>query len=184
MELKIQEVSQSFCEQFQSRSRQKHYLNYFDQMSSGCSDALKGVYAQSQNPDGGGLHVLQAISEGVKHPALFRLVRENVLLRSAMALAKARNEEEKANRIEAILEDFHIALDAYMLGIPLEAATARREAKLHAGAEKACTRILRENFSMEDVDFADISQFKSIIRPLLKRLHQPRPSQEKMSAGA
>jgi hypothetical protein len=115
----------SFC----GLNRQAKYLAVFDSMPNEAQCALQEVYHLAMQAQGGGSHVLMAYLYATQYPEIARLVIENVVLR--FRLTQVRN-TQTGNQIQQRLEDFHIALEAFVSCISLDdAEEKRRQQKEH-----------------------------------------------------
>ncbi len=103
--------------------RQAKYLETFHHMPEEAQSALREIYHLAMQSQGGGSHVLIAYLYATKYPDIARLVIENVVLR--FRLTQVRNTLTE-NQIQQRLEDFHIALEAFVSGIPLKTAEQNR----------------------------------------------------------
>lgn len=168
MELEIQAVENSYCREFQRRSRQQHYLRYFNGMDEKSQRALHQIYQAALNTEGGAQHVIRAMTSALEYSSIHRLARENIALRSAMVWAKAAMQPEKAERIAEMLEDFHVALDAYMQNLSLAEAVVWREKV--AASRKNCARFPSGISIVPDWDLEELGLFKAQIRPVLRKL--------------
>ncbi len=191
MEWTVQSVKTDYCRQFQHRARQTHYLRYFEAMSPEARQALQTIYDAAQATEGGAQHVLHAMQSGLHHPDIFRLARENIALRAAMAWARTIQDDARCQQIAAILEDFHIALDAFMGDLSLEAA-AKRRTELEASQDPMRCSKFPESWNLNpppgwrealDGQLTDIAQFKSRIRPVLQKLRQKQQPASVQSTG-
>jgi hypothetical protein len=76
-----------------------------------------------------GRHVRVAMVESLSHPAVAEWVRINLALRIGLKLAESTQQKKRAERLESVLEAFHVASDAFIYSISLEKAQALRLAK-------------------------------------------------------
>lgn len=155
------------------RRRQERYLNMLVTMDPAEQKAFKTIYGLAQNRKGGGEHVIQAAIESVKHPGIFQVAKENIMIRSILAFARSQKQTAMIEKMETILEDLHIAMDAFMHGLSLEKA---REYRLeHEDKSKTCARLasrdkrLKERFADE---FDYIQVFAQSLRSHLEKLRR------------
>jgi hypothetical protein len=114
---------------FSGLSRQAKYVSTFQAMPSNAQAALKEIYHLAMQAHGGGSHVLMAYLYATQYPEIARLVIENVVLR--FRLTQIKNTSTGAD-IQQRLEDFHVALAAFVSDISLEAAqTCRQQNQNH-----------------------------------------------------
>src|SRR6478609_2773374 len=73
-----------------------------------------------------GRHVRVAMVESLSHPALAEWVRMNLALRIGLKLAQTTQQKRRADRLEAVLEAFHVASEAFIYSISLEEAEVLR----------------------------------------------------------
>ncbi len=148
-----------------SRSRQRYYLNYFEIMDPPSREALSAIYHLAHDASQSiGQHVLCAMHYSVKNPALFRLTIQNVSLRLALKYAYQRSQTHKVAQLTQALEDFHIALDAFMLGLSLPEVELMRQARPYVPSS---VRQRSTPFAMDT-----LVQYKYLMRPFLHRLKQ------------
>jgi hypothetical protein len=154
-------------------ARQHHYIRLFETMDSMSMQMLRRIYQLSKHTHGGGQHVIEALIGAMRSPLIFRLVRENIVLRSALAVARTQGDTARAHHIEGLLEDFHIALDAYMQDLSLAEAATRRS-QTPRGDAMACTRLPDSALGMIRQDWEDLFRLKARLKPTLAKVERLR----------
>jgi hypothetical protein len=107
------------------------FLERLNAMDEGSQVAFRRIYTLS--PHGAGFaaigeHVRVAMVEALSHAPIAQWVRLNLALRVSLKLSQTTRQVLRAQRLEASLEDFHIASEAYIFRISLsEAVLQRRE---------------------------------------------------------
>lgn len=112
-----------------SKARQARYLADMNRMSPACQAALAGIFQLAMSPEGGGSHVLQAYIESAKHPIIYRFSMENIIMRFQLAQAKRQHNAAKEADLSVRLEDFHIAVEAFVLGNSLDVTAQNRASR-------------------------------------------------------
>lgn len=129
--------------------------------------APKGV-DKTRNPFRGD-HVRLAMIEALLHPGIAYWVRMNLSIRVARKLAQTTGRHEQVEKLNGLLEAFHVAADAFALNLPLTVVLARRMEK--AGQVTPDTPTIPiagvSGVSAEEVDL--IQTFKNRIIPGLVR---------------
>lgn len=95
--------------------RQQHYLNAFQSLEPKAQQALADIYHQAHK--GGkemGRHVVMAMIAAVKHPELFRFTLANIVVRLMVKRFYLDKDWQKMLQMQAILDDFHAALDRFI----------------------------------------------------------------------
>lgn len=128
--------------------------------------APKGV-DKARNPFRGD-HVRLAMMESLLHPGIAYWVRMNLSIRVARKLAQTTGRHEQVEKLNGLLEAFHVAADAFALNLPLTVALARRMEKAGQVTPPPAIPIAGvSGVSAEEVDL--IQTFKSRIIPGLVR---------------
>jgi len=118
-----------------------------------------------------GRHVRVAMVESLSHPPVAEWVRMNLALRIGLKLAETTQQKRRAERLESVLEAFHVASDAFIFSISLEKAQALRLAKSTLEKPKPTQESigLWENGELLDLSLAEeikaIAEFKQSIIP-------------------
>ena len=118
-----------------------------------------------------GRHVRAAMVESLSHSAVAEWVRMNLALRIGLKLAETTHQKRRAERLETVLEAFHIASDAFIYSISLEKAQAIRLAKSTLAKAKPVQESIAiwQDGEMLDLHLAEeikaIAEFKQSIIP-------------------
>lgn len=156
---------------FQGEARQKSFLENFNTMRPPCQEALKDIYTFANGGDDReGRHVIHAMCSAARFPEIFRLVIMNIVVRLMIKQNDAAGHPEKADRLRETLEDFHVALDAFMNpGLTLEEAARLREVGAHT--KEGDGQAEAKPFAMQDHGLREeIHQFKQQARPTVARV--------------
>lgn len=116
---------------FLGRHKQEHYLRYFTKLDADAEKVLEDIYQLAQHRQTQGSHVITAMAGAMKHPAIRPLVLQNIAIRLWIKLGERLQSDQKRQQLEEVLEDFHVALDAFMGKISLDEAERLRETKAH-----------------------------------------------------
>ena len=102
---------------FMGIERQRHYLNAFHNMESGAQRALMDIYQQAhhQNDREKGRHVIMAMVASVRYTELFRFTVSNIVIRMMLKRFWVEKDLNKALQMQEVLDDFHHALDEFVL---------------------------------------------------------------------
>ncbi len=156
---------------FGGEKRQRYYLDYFTALDPDSRQVLRRIYGMATNPDTLPMHVILAMTEAVRNPSIFRLAVQNLSLRMSLKRALRDNAAEKAEKLHETLEDFHVALDAFVGGISLEEAVRLRTLKQERKrAESAGRHERREGISEKMLE--DVLRFKEQFRPILEKFRR------------
>jgi hypothetical protein len=114
-----------------------------------------------------GPHVRLAMVEALVQPEIAYWVRMNLAIRVARKFAQTAGLIEKANRFSQLLEDFHIATDAFIHHIPVSLAAVRRRkaATLHHEKNPHVSDLTPLETSVAAEQVAAIQAFKQQIIP-------------------
>lgn len=158
---------------FQGMTRQKTFLKGFNGMSPSCQGALRDIYRfASDGDDADGRHVVLAMTSAARFPEIFRLVLMNIVVRLQIKHHERVENREKADRLKETLEDFHVALDAFMNpGLSLEEAARRRREKEGPRLSPPALELAGGSLVMPDEALSrDIHHFKHRARPTVERV--------------
>ncbi len=128
---------------------------------------------EGSQPAFSGHHVRLAMMEGLRHPGVAYWVRLNLAIRVAKKLCETTGLEERAERLAIVLEDFHVAADAFAYKIPVCQAEANRRRLHGVVSSKPFPRVRKMpsshpgGLSSEEIDM--IQTFKSKMIPGLAR---------------
>lgn len=154
---------------FEGRDRQKVYMKCLRRMDPPSQEELRQIYNLAQHRQNIGQHVLRAMQAAARYPAIFKLIVINISLRLKARMAQNNQDKDKQARFEESLEDFHVALDAFMKGLSLEEAEAARDHEPHDPGP------VREKVETDEAFFEDLQVFKDNIRPVLHRIQKSKP---------
>ncbi len=167
---------------FQGMTRQKTFLDNFNGMQPLCQKALRDIYCFANNgDDADGRHVVMAMTSAARFPEIFRLVLMNIVVRLQIKHHEKVRNHQKADRLKETLEDFHVALDAFMNpGLSLEEVARRRQAREAHRPPAPEFDLARLPLVMHDDALSrDIHSFKRQARPAVERVkaHHRKKSQ-------
>lgn len=184
---------------YQQASR---YLHLLETMSIEAQRSFRKIYALAphirRQASGvgylsglSGRHVRMAMMESLAHPKIAYWVRMNLALRVARKLAQVTGQQERVERLDHLLESFHVAADAFMFKLPVDLAMAQRtmrhaqESSLHPISAEAVA--LQPNFpsGLPPADLDRIQQFKRKIIPgFIQAIREKHGSSDGDFAGA
>jgi hypothetical protein len=122
------QVNPEICQRFQSRRRQEHYLRMLNRLEGESRQSFELIYRLALTPGRTPEHITQAAIEAIKHPVIYMFAKDNILLRVLLKVARKRQDKRLIQKVEDILEDFHIATDAFMMDLSLSDSEIRRKA--------------------------------------------------------
>ena len=152
----------------------KRFLSILENMGPESQQSFRKIYAQA--PKGvkkphsisSGRHVRTAMLEALQHPQIAYWVRMNLALRVARKFSQVTGQAEQLARLETLLEDFHVASEAFIFKLPVEQVALRRKQKQEAvlpitALQSPIPGLIPPEIS--DEDLAGILQFKQRVIP-------------------
>jgi len=154
----------------------ERFLTILEAMNPEAQRVFRRIYALA--PKGGqhrtssmltGHHVRVAMIESLAHPQIAYWVRMNLAMRVARKFCQTTGRQDKVARLNALLEEFHIAADAFVLKLSLDMAAEHRM-RLKNTSERNRIAILPEviaasGIGISEQDFDHIQAFKRTIIP-------------------
>jgi hypothetical protein len=153
----------------------ERFLSILEAMTPEAQRVFRRIYALA--PKAGqhrismltGHHVRVAMIESLAHPQIAYWVRMNLAMRVARKFCQTTGRQDKVARLNTLLEEFHIAADAFVLKLSLDMATEHRMRLKNAGERKGIA-ILPEVIAVSGIgiseqDFDHIQAFKRTIIP-------------------
>lgn len=153
------------------KKRQQYYLERFERLDPDGQKALHRIYAMAIRQETLPRHVVLAMTAAARNPGIFHLVVQNLSLRMSLNRAFHQNACEKAATLHAILEDFHIALDAFIGKVSLEDANRRRSQNPYRTGPVTDGSVYR-NEAVPEWMLPDIYRFKEKFRPVLLKFRR------------
>jgi hypothetical protein len=150
----------------------QRFLAILDAMNPDSKQAFQKIYmlapktGQARSSILVGHHVRVAMIEALAHPQLAYWVKMNLAIRVSRKLAQTTGNIDKAHRLTELLEEFHIAVEAFIHKIPIEQAIVRRTRPEQRGAILSFPLPwqLSGNF-ISDEDISQIQRFKQHLIP-------------------
>lgn len=147
------------------------FLELLNAMNAEAQRAFRHIYTLAPKGEKqhysrlSGKHVRVAMMESLNHPQIAYWVRMNLAVRVARKFAQTTGQQKQLERLNHLLEEFHIASDAFVLKLSLEMAQAHRQQRQsqQKGATLPSTGILGAGIS--DQEFDRIQAFKQTVIP-------------------
>lgn len=112
------------------------FLGMMEAMSPESRQSFRKIYSLAPrrgNVFAKGSHVRLAMTEAVLHPQIAAWVRINLAVRVGLKFAKVTGRKTQVQRLDDLLEAFHIAADAFVLDLSIEKAMQRRAQQFRRG---------------------------------------------------
>ncbi len=165
-------------------SRAQRFLDLMQAMAPACQTSFQRIYWLAPRGEESdiqrGDHVRLAMTEALIHPGVAYWVRINLSVRVMQKLAESTGFKEKAHQLAEVLEDFHVASDAFARACSIEEAQRlRRQRALSRKKpqEEGLLEELPENLGFSAEELALFHRFKREVIPgLVPRIRQRRAS--------
>jgi hypothetical protein len=166
-----------------SPKRAERFLEMLEKMSPDSQRAFRKIYKlapkEKVKPMSifSGHHVRVAMMEALIHPQIAYWVKMNLAFRVARKLSQTTSRLDKAERLSALLEEFHIATDAFILKISIDLAIEHRRhlQRFQASSSNQENR----NSGITEEEIAQIREFKRQIIPGFIRAIREKSSLER-----
>lgn len=166
------------CDSEISYQQANRFLTILDAMNPEAQRAFRKIYTlapkggHAKRPSLSGQHVRVAMVESLAHPQIAYWVRMNLAVRVARKFCQTAGRPDKVERLNALLEAFHIAADAFVLKLSVDLAVEHRlQLKARSQQERSQTGAafpfqlgtIAVGLSEQDVD--RIQAFKQTVIP-------------------